>query len=336
MRKLASLAACTAALALASHGAYAQEQEIACSKEASAIETAAKKFQPEIESMTDEGKSIEGDKNKGTISGTLDIKMVEQKWVLGIPEFKVTMTKASFDVPTATMKTQRIVFDTIETKMVPTKTGQYPETVVESCTVDGPFGSRLRSICTTVRWHDIITDIPQIKKVTKEIKLDVPEFSTAKWSLDIPKVETKVVQQTWSVKIPEITVRDFTVEAKKLKERGDKLGEKSKTVEQQQRGEVTKATAWFYTCQANSLRSQKKTIQAQYFEGIAKIDQAIVQVQSYGIDPTRVKVADGTITNLVAEKEKLANQWNEKSAEIDAQADKLESEGQKMTAAISS
>ena len=333
MSNFRKIAVCTAALTLVTQATYAQQQQLACAKETVAIESAAKKYDPEFQSITDEGKSIEGDKNKATISGTLDIKMVEQKWVLGVPEFKVTMNKASFDVPTATMKTQRIVYDTIETKMVPTKTGQYPETVVESCLVDGLFGTKFTSVCTTVRWKDIITDVPQFKKVTTEIKLDVPEFATAKWSLDIPNVETKIVQQTWLVKIPEITVRDMTVEAKKLKDRGDKLGEKAKTVEQQQRGEVTKATAGFYSCQANNLRTQKKSIQTQYFDGIAKMDQAIAQVRSYGIDPTQVRTAEGKTTNLVAEKEKLVNQWNEKSAEIDAQADKLEAEGKKMTTA---
>lgn len=320
------------ALTAATSAAIGQQQN-PCSKEVAAIESAAKKFEPEFQGITEEGKSIEGDKNKASISGTVDIKMVEQKWILGVPEFKVTMSKASFDVPTATMKTQRIVFDTIETKMVPTKTGQYPETVVESCLVDGPFGTKFTSVCTTIRWKDIITDVPQFKKVTNEIKLDVPEFSTTRWSLDIPNVETKIVQQTWVVKIPEVTLRDVTVEAKKLKERGDKLGEKAKTVEQQQRGEVTKATAGFYSCQATNLRDQKKTIQAQYFDGIAKMDQAIAQVRSYGIDPTQVKTAEGKTTNLVAEKEKLVNQWNEKSIEIDAQANKLEAEGKKMSGA---
>jgi len=330
MSTFRKIAFCTTALALAVQTAHAQQQ-VACSSESKAIESAAKKYDPEFQAITDEGKSIEGDKNKATISGTLDIKMVEQKWVLGVPEFKVTMNKASFDVPTATMKTQRIVYDTIETRMVPKKTGQYPETVVESCLVDGPFGSKFTSVCTTVRWKDIITNVPEFKKVTTEIKLDVPEFTTTKWSLDIPNVETKLVQQTWMVKIPEITVRDVTVEAKKLKDRGDKLGERAKTVEQQQRGEVTKATAGFYSCQANNLRAQKKSIQDQYFDGIAKMDQAIAQVRSYGIDPTQVRTAEGKTTNLVAEKEKLVNQWNEKSAEIDAQADKLEAEGKKMT-----
>lgn len=332
MSNFKKLAVCIAAITLVAENSHAQQQ-MTCAKETSAIEAAAKKYEPEFQSITDEGKSIEGDKNKATISGTLDIKMVEQKWVLGVPEFKVTTNKASFDVPTATMKTQRIVYDTIETTMVPTKTGQYPETVVESCLVDGPFGTKFTSVCTTVRWKDIITNVPQFKKVTTEIKMDVPEFSTTRWSLDIPNVETKVVQQTWLVKIPEITVRDMTVEAKKLKDRGDKLGEKAKTVELQQRGEVTKATASFYSCQANNLRSQKASIQAQYLDGMAKMDQAIAQVRSYGIDPTQVRTAEGNVTNLVAEKEKLVNQWNDKSAEIDAQADKLEAEGKKMTAA---
>jgi hypothetical protein len=334
MGQVVSSVAYALALTLISNVSYGQEQELPCSKESAAIEAAAKKFQPQIDSMKEEGNSIEGDKNKATISGTLDIKMVEQTWVLGVPEFKVTMNKASFDVPTATMKTQRIVYDTIETTMVPTKTGQYPETVVEQCMVDGPFGSKFSSVCTTIRWKDIITSVPQFKKVTTEIKLDIPEFSTTKWSLDIPNIETKVVQQTWKVKIPEITVRNFTVEASKLKERGERLGETAKTVEKQQHGEVTKATAWFYSCQANNLRSQKKTIQAQYSEGIAKIDQAIAQVQGYGIDPTRVKAADGTTTNLVAVKEKLVAEWNVKSLEIDAQADKLETDGHKMVAGI--
>lgn len=331
MSKFRKIGFCIAALALVFQSAHAQQQPLACASESKAIESVAKKFDPEFQAITDEGKSIEGDKNKATVSGTLDIKMVEQRWVLGVPELKVTMNKASFDVPAATMKTQRIVYDTIETRMVPKKTGQYPETVVESCLVDGPFGTKFTSVCTTVRWKDIITNVPEFKKVTTEIKLDVPEFTTTKWSLDIPNVETKIVQQTWMVKIPEVTVRDMTVEAKKLKERGDKLGEKAKTVEQQQRGEVTKATAGFYSCQASNLRAQKKSIQDQYFDGIAKMDQAIAQVRSYGIDPTQVRTAEGKITNLVAEKEKLVIQWNEKSAEIDAQADKLEAEGKKMT-----
>jgi len=304
-----------------------------CAAESASIQESAKKLQGEFQSITDEGKAIEGDKGKAELSATVDIKWVEQKWILGVPEFRVTMKKASFDVPTATMKTQRIVFDTVETKMVPTKTGQYPETVVRECLVDGPFGSKFTSLCTTVRWKDIITDVPQFKKVTTEIKLDLPEFSMTRWSLDIPEIETKIVQQTWLVKIPEVTVRDVTIEAKKLQERGEQLGRRAKNAELRQRGEVDKATANFYYCQAKNMTDQKKVVEVQYSQAVSQLDKAIVQVRAYGIDPTQVKDSEGKVTNLVTKRDELVKASADKGAEIQTAIDKVIADAKKLSPA---
>ena len=52
MSNFKKLAVCTAAIALVTQSAHAQQQ-MACAKETAAIEAAAKKYEPDFQSITD-------------------------------------------------------------------------------------------------------------------------------------------------------------------------------------------------------------------------------------------------------------------------------------------
>jgi hypothetical protein len=260
-----------------------------------------KKYDAEYKKLEEDGNKLSDKAPKG-IENTARIDLDFSKMhdaSFDVPEFRMKRQKIAFDIPTGTMKTQRIVWENPEVTMTDKKVGQYPE-----------FHG------LTVRWKDIITKVPVTKLVRREVKLDIPEFrmKRSEISFDIPEIfRTHRVE----LRIPEIKVRTTSQAQKEVEAGSNQIEESAKALAAAQRNEIIAYSTKRLTDQKALLEAEQKKVigditaaidhakkaganptelagengekvnlvsllestNKQFLEGLAKIDEAIKELQ---------------------------------------------------------
>jgi len=210
---------------------------------------------------------------KGEIEFNFDVNF-ETTSIL-IPFVEVTMKehKWVYDVPQVTMKQRDIIFDVPEVKMVPKKTGQYPETFCEDTWISLPFGGKTKGVpkCT-VRWSDIITNVPEVKMVEKRISLHIPEFkvSQKEIKLDLPQFKLKDVilnpgGAEKDAKEVQADAEGFAVEAK------GRIENAVARAKEEEKFPVISSAAGYFDCLREDMAEKKASMRIM-FQGI--IDQS--------------------------------------------------------------
>jgi hypothetical protein len=146
------------------------------------------------------------------IGADIDIQWKRLDFSLDLPQITLKEQRWSFDVPKVEMKNKDIIFHTLSVRMERKKVGEYPEF----------YCNGFPPKCT-VRWSPIWADVPVTFPEEQRIVLSVPEFRMERiefvWSLP----EFKMVTQELTLDVPQVTVKNISVEAQQAKEEGEQL-----------------------------------------------------------------------------------------------------------------
>ena len=276
-----------------------------CTVPMTVLSTIADRYQPEQQALQQEGEALGGDADKAKISGMFDVKMTERKIVFDIPSITMTTKRMSLDLPQTTMKTRRMSWDEPVTVMRRTKFGQKPE-----------FKCKQIVKCT-VKWTDIIIDVPTIEMRQRAIAMDVPEFrmDRTEFKADIPEV--KMRRQDWSMKIPEITLRNPMLEAERLKRRGEGLATRADTLANRIDGDTAQSTSDLFGCYRDDVVAKRGMIANQFDLAIRQLEAGIGAVGGAGGDPSKV-AGDGVAIDMIAQRDALVRQRAEALSALDA------------------
>jgi hypothetical protein len=253
-------------------------------------------YDAEWKEIAAEGERIK-DKAPGKVAAAVNIdvkcKSKEHQIKLDIPEVSMKTQKWSLDLPQTSMKTHSIKWDNPETFVANTTCGYYP-----------------RISRGHIRMKPIICKLPQVRMVKREAKFDVPEFKwdTTSLKLDIP--EFKMVTQTWKFDLPDCKVTKVSAEVKEMEDDSARLGARADALAARQQTEIAAVVA------EENVAARLK-VQAQFDDGIAKLQEAILKIKENGIDPSHVRQEDGTFVDLYAQLVDLQKRRNEELAKFD-------------------
>ncbi|WP_295814367.1 hypothetical protein [uncultured Deinococcus sp.] len=190
-----------------------EEQQAAMQAE---FDTIVQRYQPEIQALEQEGQQLASD-GKQAFKFDLQVGWGEQTVAFDVPQVTMHTQTFSLDLPQVTVHDQTFTFSTPSVRMVTKKVGQYPE-----------FHG------FTVRWKDILIDVPEVFMEEQRVVVGIPEIrmDTTSFALDVPEVQMERVE--WRLRVPEVRLGDIsilvpidkddlTTKADALKERGQAL-----------------------------------------------------------------------------------------------------------------
>lgn len=142
-------------------------------------------------------KSIEENKPEGPeIAFNIDIQveMKDVELIFDLPSVTMKDQRIVFGLPEVTMRDRDIIFHTPSVRMVTKKVGQYPE-------IDG----------WTVRWKDILIDVPEPFMQEQRIVIGIPEFTMRDQEIVLGLPEFTMVQNRIVLSLPQFTIRNVDV-----------------------------------------------------------------------------------------------------------------------------
>lgn len=259
--------------------AFAQDGG-ACQAAQEAVTGVNAKYKQQFDEIQKDGEDLKSNAHFGGKVGWKD-----EKISFDLPSVTVKDQKIVFGVPQVTMKLNEIIFDTPSVRMVPTKTGQYPEITCHG------FGC-------TVTWHDIITNIPQTFWERQVIKMDIPEFKWDDTEIVMGIPEFSMVRNDIVMGLPQVTVTEGELNAGKLEAEGKALKARSDDVVAAQNLEIGGAMHGVFDCQRNRTEAMQASALAQFDSGIARLRAAINDLSAKGINVSKVVTGDGRTINL--------------------------------------
>jgi hypothetical protein len=315
-RTISSLAVIATLLAT-SEPAFAQE---ACQAQVDELNAVTSRFSDEQTAIQHEAEDIEGDSHDGVLSGTVDIRMNEQRWAFDLPTATMHNRVMSLDLPQVSMRPRAISWSIPVNGTRRIKIGQRPEMTCHG-------------LHCTVHWRDIYANVPTIEMRRQEIRLDVPEFRVARtqWTMGVP--EFRMARQEWIVKIPQVTIHDLHAEARDLEHRGQDLSGRADALAERMRTATTEAAAHIYQCHRDDLNAKRLEVAAQFDQGIGQLDGAIASLRAQGIDPAAASM-DGQTVDLVAQRQQLVSGKDAALAQIDEAAAQIDTQQRQLTGQI--
>ena len=284
----------------------AQDEE--CTAQEKAVNEITGLFLKDQNDLNSRSKSIQDDADKVGISGSVDLKMVEQKWIFDIPTVVMKTKAMALDLPQVTMNLRTLSWDNPTIVMQPKPMGRYPEFYCKGGWIPK----------CTVKWKDIITHVPVTEMRRKEIKMHIPETKMARtdFKMDIPEIHSD--RKEWFVKVPEVTLVNVVAEAEKLKSRGDALGADAMALASRQKEVAAERTAALFLCHITSLQAKRTDVATQFETALGSIDGAIDMIQKNGGNPSSlVTDAGGSPNNLLAQRLELIAQRDLALKQID-------------------
>ncbi|MCJ2144504.1 hypothetical protein [Methylobacterium sp. E-066] len=280
-----------------------------CTVYQSQISNIEGKYKPIYEDYQKTGNQI-----KGEATAEFEVTWADTTIQFGTPTVTIKDQKITLGVPQVTMKMQEIIFDTPSVVMVPTKTGQYPEftcdhAVIPSC---------------TVKWSDIITNLPKTFMQRQNVKTLIPEFNFADTSFVMGIPEFSIQQQKFIIGLPQFKLKEAHLNASKMKKQSEELTSSISSTKSQQIKEVSSDTSQLFTCLRTDLNAQKAKASAAFEDGINKLNASITYIKTIGADPTNVVGSDGTAVNLPQQLSELIKKREAAFTQFDAGMKKLE------------
>lgn len=285
-----------------------ETEPTACLAETAEISSISEKYAAEQKAIDDDGHAA------GTHHVDFDVTFREREFLFDVPSITMKAKKLVLDLPQVTMKNKTFSFDFIETIMINKKVGQYPQI---TCDWRG----------CKVKWKDIITKVPEIRRERRQFVTSVPEVKFARTEVVTNIPQTKMDRQRWVANIPEFKMKspipssDPTPEQKKLEERAELLAAKINL-------EIGEGTGRLYNCLRTDLVLKRSAIAVQFDETLVQIDAGIAATRAAGADPTMLE-ADGGKVNLLQQREELISLRAKALADLDKAIAEIDKEQNK-------
>lgn len=296
------------------------DAQTTCDAKVAALASIETDYKDQQTALQTEGDDIQRDGSGLSGTATFDVKMKEQRWIFHLPTMTMKLKPMSLDLPQMTMKTRAISWDNPTIVMVPTKTGQYPT-------------FRCRGFKCTVKWKDIITNVPRTEMRRQSISMGVPEFQMKRTDFSTKIPEFTMKKQEWVMKIPEFTLVDAQAEGETLQKRGKALGEKADTLAGTIKAQAGERSAAVYACYRTDLADKRQEVAAQFDTALGQIDASITSIRAAGADPAKMQTEDGVL-DLIAERARLVTERDDALKQIDAAMASLDAQQQTTTADI--
>lgn len=258
-----------------------EEKQAALSKK---LEALMGEMKNELETLAqntkDKAKEIDPDVDTNGldvwIGADIDIQWERTEFVMDLPEVTMKEQTWSLDLPQVTVRDQEIIFHTPSTRTERVKTGEYPEFYCE-----GGFPPKC-----TVRWSPMWADLPVPFMQEQRIVMGVPEFRMDRTSFVWSLPEFRMTTQRLALHLPQITIKNISVEAEKAKKKGEELSAQTTQATQsikatyKERAKMEhgwEAAALFECYQIEILKSRDAGL-AQFATGIAMAEAAIASM----------------------------------------------------------
>jgi hypothetical protein len=267
----------------------------------------------EKKKIQDEADEIKKDAPKpGGIGFDFDVKWTDQKIILDLPEVTIKQQKWIYDIPQVTMTLQEIIFGTPSVRMVPKKIGQYPE-----------FHG------FTVKWSDIITNVPETFMQEQHIQLHLPEFKVDRTETELGVPEFTMGRQEIILRVPEFKLNNIRIEANKAKARGEALSTQAKSemtaevtdMKSSLQQGITSNMHQLFNCMRSDMQAKRANVELAFAAPITQLDSAVSQLEA-------AKAVDKA-AELMKQRDDLLKQRDETLKKLDEQLGQLDSQEQK-------
>jgi hypothetical protein len=278
--------------------AFAQQPQNSCPAELAALNRVSSEFKPQLDSISARGDDLKKDsEKKSDLSLEFKVDMKEHHWIFDLPSVTMRDQRIVIGIPEFRMNTREFSFDVPETVMVAKKVGQYPETIVNGFNV-------------TIRWKDIITHVPEVRMVRKSFKMDIPETRLTDTAMIFGVPDVRMERQDWYVKIPEFTLKKIEVAGvpvyNDFDKRGKELEKSANEVKSDMKTTLIQRTSALFTCLRAFISNQRATAIDQMKKGIAQVDDSIKSLAVQGISSDSVKImVDGREKTLTQQRDEL-------------------------------
>lgn len=256
-------------------------------------------YQPRFDAIEAAGKKLEDEAPSGTgvaIGADFDVNWEDQRFVFNAPEVRMTDKTMVFGSPQVTITNKKMAVDIPATRMVAKKVGQYPEVVCR------------RPWSCTVKWRDIITHVPEAYMQRTEWVMGVPEtrWENTQIKMDLPEISMS--QQTWITKIPKITVKNPTLEAKRIEKEGEELKSRGEALAAEIREQAANTAGELVACHTNGIQAQRTQVAAMFDGAVMQANAAIETARLQKADPANLTGSDGQVVNLIAQRDEILQQ----------------------------
>ena len=145
--------------------------------------------------------------------------------------------------------------------------------------------------------------------------MDLPQVSWGRtsFSMDIPEFYSNRVEI--SMHLPQFKLDSVSGEVTAYQEEGETFAARAQELGKAQEAAIKSAVV-------EELNEQKDNVHVQFEEALGALDKAISDLQTAGVDPTKVNTPDG-VMNLVAMRDEVIAKRIAALAEIDAQLTQL-------------
>ena len=234
------------------------------------------------------------------------VRMKEHVIILDLPTVNMREKRIILDLPQVTMKNRNFSFTTIKTKMVPKKTGEYPEFFCKDTWIKLPFNGKTKGAPScTVKWSPIITNVPELWKDETSFVMKIPEFKVHQTTIVMHLPDVEMAEQRIVFDLPEVLIKDVGVEVDRIQADAEHLEKKTAATTAKHKAEIA-------TVVKNDMAEQKAQVAEQFDAGIFQLEKAINDLRDQGVDP-----ANAGGTNLLAELSKLKQQKAAALADLD-------------------
>lgn len=326
-------AAALLALSLSSSFA-ADSAPSACAAEQAALQQAISSVQTEYKALFEKKKveyqaigdqiQKDADDNKPSTVGTyvkFDIQTdwKDQEFIFDTPSVTMIDQKIILGLPQVTVNQQKWIYDLPATRMAMHKTGQYPEFICDHAF----FPS------CSIKWSDIMTQVPEFYMERHETILGVPEFAIRNQEIILGIPEVRMERQRIVMGLPQITVKNVTVEQQRIQTESSAFQQKA----QSESGSMASAmqaeikiktgdkTHAIFQCERKELENRRGQAISQLD---TQIQSAVAQANSARTAKADAvaKSSDAVVAQLVATKATINAKFDEVAVNMDTEEKK--------------
>ncbi|SCB08302.1 hypothetical protein GA0061099_1001230 [Bradyrhizobium yuanmingense] len=265
------------------------------------IKSITGKYEQEFERLREEGPDPDNP-IEGWIGIDIDVSWEVVTIKLDLPEVTMKLQDWSFDIPQTELVQREIIFHTPSVRMETRKVGQYPE-----------FHG------FTVRWKDILIDVPVPFMQEQKIIMGVPEFRMGRVGVKLHIPEFAMRTQEIKLNLPQFTVKNIRAEVRTVEERSQQLQAAMKAEVAAGRKEVansagtdiSKAANTLFTCLRTNIQVKKDQTLAVLEPSIVMFRDTASKLRSINSTETSARAAEmeGQLSALLERKAQIAKDF---------------------------
>ncbi|TIM37762.1 hypothetical protein [Mesorhizobium sp.] len=271
------------------------------------------KFERDVKTDTDTSQKEIEEKSKelggGDLPFEIEVEMAETEFVMGIPEVTMKDQHFALDIVQTKLTDKKIVFDLPGICMKRKKIGQYPE-------IHG----------WTLRWKDIIADVPEPCMKRNEIVMGIPEFWVGRTDFVMGIPEFKMVDQKITMSLPQFkfvwkpaAAEEIKAEAQAISDQTkSRIDAKSAEFQSQSKMRLAQGVSGSFECLRTKVKNQRIIALAPLDGTITTFNQAISTLASQNAQ-TEAQQLRTQVAELIQRRESLVKQFSDVLSNLDIQ-----------------